>query len=484
MSGMQRGFAFKLMAPKAIVDVLALIGAPPVTCENITKPSAEVVATMYQALAEFCYDLDVQQLKTRAFEVPSVAQYMEIFDEALDVVAILRFTKQLAFINRVENFSTKDIWDPQSKRLRAILSGIINFCRYKEKQTGMITTMTQEIQQLDHVRLELVEKLTVVGAEVAQAQVQHSAELQDMREAENVLQEARDTVEKLQKQRQTADRLYEQADTKVQTQKETLEETELRMKQQREHIASLQEQVAESPEGLERELQELQATIRHQKARVDEKSDEKRSRIQRVQILSRFKTKLDSYKDLLEKLGQAITWESVASDRSRGAHGELASLRSSLECRQAEELDLGQTVELVSQEMDSAKQAHEEHMQQFEERRQQAVAQLQALQEKRTEEQRHADMLYAQGLQVEAEIAAVKRAYEAETSSLQARLRQVQEGGGKYIQTVEDIVAQYTVEVASCTASPGSARREVGACAFSPAIRASPAEPKRLIMDL
>jgi DNA repair exonuclease SbcCD ATPase subunit len=495
---MQRGFAFKLMPPKAIVDVLTMIGVhPAVTPENIDKPTPEMAAVMYQALSEFCYDMDVQQVKGRATEVPSVEQFVEIFDEALDVITTFKLARQLAFINRVEDFSMKDVWDPQSKRLRAILSGIINFCRYKESQTGIVQTMKEEVQNLDQVRLELVDKSNVVGDQLAQAQAQHSAELQDMWDAENALQEARETVDKLQKQQATADRMHEQAETKTFAAKEKLGQSEQRAEQLREHIASLQEQVAESPEGLERELQELQQAIRTQKARLDEKSDLKRSRTQRVQVLKSLKGNIDNYKGLLDKVGQAADVQATACDRTSAARGELSQMRSSLEARRGEDADLKQSLDQVSLDMEAAKQAHEEQVRQCDELRQKAMERHQELMGKRTEEQKQFDELQAERMKLETDIANVKRAYDAEMDELQAKLKQIQQEGEEYIQTVDGLMKTYNAEMgraypapgnkSSCMASPGSAMRaqrrsthtDAAGYPYSPGIWASPS-PRRL----
>jgi predicted nucleic acid-binding Zn-ribbon protein len=496
---MQRGFAFKLMAPKDIANVLALIGVhPAITPENIDKPTYETASSMFQNLAELAYDMDIQQVKARAPEVQSVGQYIEIFDEAMDVIAIFKLARQLAYINRVEDFSMKDIWDPQTKRLRALLSGMINFCRYKESQTNVITTMKQEVQALDNVRLELVDKTNAVGHELAEAQAQHSAELQDMWAAENELQEAQGMVDKLQKQKQTADRVFENAETKSEAAKERLKQNELRAEQLRETIASLQEEVAESPEGLESEIQELQLAIRQQKARVEEKSDEKRARTQRVQVLGRLQGNIDQYKESLEKVGHAAALKAAAGDRTRLSRNELATMRASLETRRGEELELGQTVQQVNADMDAAKQAHADNVQACEDRRQQAMLQHQELQEKRTEEQKAWSVLQAQRAELEAEIANVRRAHEAEVNDFNASLRALQEEGEDYVQTVEGLMTQCDGEAGRSVPigckpismqSPGSARArrrsselEKGAgFSCSPHVTASPAA-RRLMM--
>ena len=103
----------------------------------------------------------------------------------------------------------KDIWDPQYKRLRAVLSGMINFCRYKENQTNIITVLKQDLGAIQNTRLELVDKANASGHDLAVAQAQHSAELQDMWDAENELQEATSMVQKLEKLKTAADRVHD-----------------------------------------------------------------------------------------------------------------------------------------------------------------------------------------------------------------------------------------------------------------------------------
>jgi len=499
---MQRGFAFKLMKPKDIAGVLAMIGVhPAVNHENIDKPTTETASSMYQQLAEFAYDMDIQQIKARASEVQGVGQYMEIFDEAMDAISIFKLARELAFINRVEDFNMKDIWDPQPKRVRAVLSGMINFCRYKESQTNVITNLKQEVQALDNVRLELVDKTNTMGHELAEAQAQHSAELQDMWAAENEMQEANNIVDKLQKQKQAADRLFETADTKLESAKERLARNEQRADQLRENISSLQEQVAESPEGLAQEVQELQLAIRQQKARVEEKGDEKRARALRVQALRGLFNNIDKYKESLDKVANVAAAEEAARDRTRAARNELTAMRSTLDARHREELDLGQAVEQVTEDMETAKQAHEGHVQEYEQRSQQARAKQEELQGKRSEEQHQWSVLQAQRAELEAEIAGVRRAHEAEKNDFEMHLRAMQEEGGIYVQTIDGLITHSLSSEAlsrlsskspsrlssksprSGRSSKSPSRRnsfDIPSC--SPSLRASPA-PRRLLME-
>jgi len=498
---MQRGFAFKLMAPKDIANVLGMIGVhPAVAADNIDKPNIETATSMYQGLAQFAFDMDIQHVKLRANEIELIGLYPEIFDEAMDVVATFKLARQLALINRVEDFNMKDIWDPQAKRLRAILSGTINFCRYKESQTNVITPMKHEVQSLDSVRLELVDKANALSSELSEAQAQHSAELQDMWQAENELQEANSIVDKLQKQKAAADRLQEAAENKLNSTKEKLDDNESRAETLRDNIKSLEEQVAESPEGLQQEVQELQFAIRQHKARLEEKTDEKRSRTQRVQVLDRVNKDIEEYKEALDKAEQASASRSAACDRTRGAGNELAAMKSTLEAARGEENELKQSVEQMMSDMEAAKQTHTEQVEHCEERRQQATVQQHEIQEKRTEEERQWSSLQSQKMQLEAEIASIRRAHEADMYDAQTKFQAMREDAEAYVQTIEGMLSQCdptagrSLNNSACdisfTKSPGSARGRrrgsgldlSGSFTYSPRGQAG-LGPRRLVME-
>jgi len=480
---MSRGYAFKLMSPKDIAATCQLLQInPPVTPELIDRPNPENCISMCQQVGEFAYTLETHQIKARAPEVPMVGQYMEIFDEAIDTIATFKMTRQLSYINRIEDFNLKDMWDPQSKRMRAVLSGIINFCRYKESQTGFIESMKQDVQALNNVRLDVVDKVNTVQHHLVEAQAQHSAELEDVWAAENEMQEAQGVVEKLHKQKAAADRIQEASETKLEVTKERLADCELRTNQLRETMASLQEQIAESPEGLEQEIQELQMAIRLKKAKVQERSDEKRTRTQRVQILRRLKTSSEKYAELLDKVEEALKVKEAASARLHGARQEQRELSKSLDARETEEHDSKQSCNQIVAEFEAAKEAHGAQLKEFDDRRQEALVQYQALQAKRTDEQKRWDALQAEKLQLESEIVNVKRAYDSEIDDLQSKLESIKEEGKAYIQKMRSFTDQYDAEqgrhLASrpVMASPGRGHRASGYPVGSPlGLRTSPA---------
>lgn len=496
---MQRNVAFRVMPFKEIAGILQVVGVhPAVSAEQLEKPTPEIAAAIYQTLAEFAFDMDLPAVKARANEIPGVHPFVEIFDEGMDMVTIYKMIKQLASINRIEDFSLKDIWDPQSKRLRMILSGLINFARYKETQSAIIQEMKDGVAVLEHDRAELANKSSIISAELTEAHAQHSAELEPMWLAENEMREAQGIVDRLNKQKQTADKVQETAEAKLNAAKERLQTNEARAKLLRENIADLQEQVAESPEGLEQELQELKAAMKLQKAKLAEKQDEQSARKQKVQVLTRLNSNLNSYKEALDRAEQSAAAKDAACEASRAAQNELTDLRSTLEACKTEEMNVGLANEKLQLERTELEQALETQIQEFQQRREQATAQHQELQEKRTEEQKQWSELQATKQGLQQEINNVARNHDCAMEDLHNELSMIQDEGRRYVEMIDGMTSQSEPESSlqggylgrrPFNTSPGSGRRTSkspsgsrrGSFSHSPGLKgmASPA-PQRL----
>lgn len=472
---MMKGFAFKVLGAKDVANVLTMIGVhPAVTAETIDKPTGEQAMNILQRVAEFAFDMETAQVKS---QVTGCVQHAEIYDEAMDVITVFKLAKQLAMINMVDDFNIKDIWEPSSgKRFRAILSGVINFCRYKEAKVIVITGMKEDLHAMDYTRLELIEKTGQAERELTSAQEQHSSELQAMWSAENEFQEAKGQVDKLTKQKSSADRVVEETEGHRDTARERLAQGAERMAHNKEKVESLRDQVSEAPEGIEAEIEELTTEVRKQKESLEEKGAERRGRHQRDQVLGKLLGNLESYRDEIAKLDQAVASAAAAKDHHGASKDELTSLKQALEARRTEEGDVQQGLKQVQSELERSKQAHEERMQQLELRRQTALEQHRELQAKRTEEQKQNHVLQAQRLALEAEVAAFRRAHEADMNELHAQQKVLFDSSEAYSMNVDTLLAHgHATDTTSekkhrvASSSPDAAVRKIVSCSPSPA---------------
>jgi len=454
-----KGYSFKVLAPKDIATVLNMIGVhPQVTAEAIDKPTPEVAWSFVQHLSEFAYDMDAQQVKSQYPTVlqHSGQQYTEIFDEAMDVLTVFKLARQLVMINVVDDFSLKDLWDPQAKRFRVMLSAIINFCRYKEGRVSLITSLKEQQQIHENQRLEQVQLVSDKEQAMAAVQERNSQELRPMREAEREAQRAQAEVDKLKGQTKCADRVAEEVQAQVSAVKVRLQEQEDEKKKLQEQVELLQSQIAESPEGIEQEIYDLQDAVRQERARLEERSAEKRAGIQRNQVLGRLHEGLEGVLQELARLQEAAEAATIAKERSAVADEDLQRLQQLLEARCAEEEDLEQRVKQVALEQDRAKQSHEERIKDLEARRQKALVQHQQLQTKRAEEQRQQHQLHTQRCELEAEVSSARRAHESEVIELTEKQQAINDQAQSYIRQLDSMLLQLGAEGGRTKKSPRS----------------------------
>jgi len=279
----------------------------------------------------------------------------------------------------------------------------------------------------------------------------------------------RATLDRLRRQRQTADRVLEESEGKLAVAKERDVQVQEEIVKAKDKIEGLRDQVAESPEGLEQEIEDLQLSARNQKAQLEERSEEKRARLQRDQVLGRLMASLEKYRDELVKAGQVADVACAAQDRTRAARGDLKSLQSSLEASRAEVSELEQAVSQTTGEIERSKEDYEERVQRLEERRRQALLQQEGLQAKRTEEQKRLHALQAQRIELEAELASNRRAHEAEVNGLRAKHRAIYEKGEVYDQQVDMLISQYDTEMGRARSPEEARTRKTLSCSPSPA---------------
>jgi len=323
----------------------------------------------------------------------------------------------------------------------------VNFCRFKEVQAVVTNDMKDNLQAQDGVRSVLVQTSNQLEVELSAAQEQHSAELQEMWVAENDAQELRTTLDKLRWQKQSADQVLEETESKLLPAQERTKQIQDEAANVKEQIASLMDQIAESPQGLEDEIHILKQNVQTQRVTIVERTDIKRTRMQRNNALGHLMASLETYGEELNKVGQAAARTSAARDRSAAARKNLGCLRNSLESVREETVELAQAVAQTTDEIQRAKDDQQTRLQQLEQRRQQALVQHQDLQARRSAEQCQLHALQAQRLELEAELASIRRFHMAETSDLRANHQAVLERSNFYDQQLDHMLIQHDDEV-------------------------------------
>jgi len=387
-------------------------------------------------------------------------------------------SRRLAEVNGIEDFSFKDIFEPASKRFRLALSGMINFCRYKESKSSIFTSYKEDMTSYDSERLQLIDKSHKLEQELIHSQEVHSETLQDRYEADRAAQEAQTGVDKFRRHIKIAEGCVKEQEKQLAAVKEKSERLQDQVQQARDKVVYLKDQIVDDPQGLEQEIEELALTVRQERVRLEEKTVEKRARAQRDQALSRLIKELEARAEEVSRLQQVVRDNNMAKARSSKEKQELDLLRQNLDVQNFEVTEQEQRIAQIQKDMQRAAQLHADRLEELEARRKKAMEDQQELQAKAAENQKQWSALQQQRLELETELASAKRNLDAEIVDLTMQHDSLLDSTSSYQQGMAELLTQYGGDFSASSRAPspeaacvvpGAQARRVLACSPSPA---------------
>lgn len=337
----------------------------------------------------------------------------------------LNFTQELALINGVDDFNLKDIWEPTGKKFRTLLSGIINFLRYKDQQQSMITSLKESLRTLQSQRLEQEQQSEQMDKQLHEAHVKHNEELPLMYAADSAAHEAKSTLDKVQKDVKSGEHLLESVGKRRDQWQERVTQSHDEVRRLREDVSQLRGRVAESPEDLQQQIVYLRERIPQQRERGEELHEEKRTLGQKVQGLAKLRAGTSEYLNTLREMLADQSALNEVRQRKSNTSAELAALRESTERQRMQHMQLEQNKENITAGIENDKQAQAERVRHFEDRRQRAIQERQEQMEHASEEQRRQFAQQVERSEMEAKLRDVQRAHQAQMSKLQARRQEI-----------------------------------------------------------
>ncbi|KAJ3274324.1 kinetochore-associated Ndc80 complex subunit nuf2 [Terramyces sp. JEL0728] len=269
---------FPNLDTKEILQILIEL-AIPCTEEDLKKPTMHKMLQIYEKFTELLLG------STRNLAVPDFSTLLETPDLQQDSIALMGFYRQLLKIVTqagVENFSLRDLLTPSVKRVRYILSAIINFCKFREDKMQIYEQCSEQAEALANQKVSLQSNLDDLTEKVNSYKASRVAETP-------LAEKKREIVSVL-----TADlRELKKIQTNVGGEIDTLklEKSQLSEKMNnntflitnlKQECARLQSRIITNPEKLKLAIDDMIASVKIEKANVA--ASEKKSRELQVRI--------------------------------------------------------------------------------------------------------------------------------------------------------------------------------------------------------
>lgn len=101
--------------------------------KNFKFPTAEILKPIFDYFISYFTGKKIDQICQIEILALDRLSNPELHEESFNTLLYLRLLQKMAILSGTENFSLRDYFDPLSKRIRLILSALINFGKFKEE---------------------------------------------------------------------------------------------------------------------------------------------------------------------------------------------------------------------------------------------------------------------------------------------------------------------------------------------------------------
>lgn len=248
-----------------IIKCLSELGIS-VTKEELTHPEdhKDSIKRMLEILAEICTGTSREEWSQPGFAGLNAINYPELHEESIPHMNSLRAIMKMMEVCAVYDFAIKDIVSPSSDRLNRQLSGIINFCKFREERLMVLSQLNcdrslllEKLTQDQEKNDALNNRLTLLRNQTREEGEQILSLETDNRDLQARINELRRELESVDRKIEQDTDLFTKVSHKADEARETFDVLQLEQKK-------LSNQVVTSPEKFRKQIIEVSQTLQHE----------------------------------------------------------------------------------------------------------------------------------------------------------------------------------------------------------------------------
>ncbi|GFZ48114.1 Probable kinetochore protein NUF2 [Saitozyma sp. JCM 24511] len=127
---------FPSMSVDELCACLAALGiaAQP---EDLNKPTTQSAQAIYAGLLDALMAANAEGLEQPKAVLLSTMEYKDLYSDGLSFAMYFRHLSTLARVCGVDNFSMTDVTRPEGQRFKRVLSGMMNFAKFRDEKTQL-----------------------------------------------------------------------------------------------------------------------------------------------------------------------------------------------------------------------------------------------------------------------------------------------------------------------------------------------------------
>ncbi|KAK8294018.1 hypothetical protein V6Z12_D06G226800 [Gossypium hirsutum] len=341
-------FDYPILSRSDIISILAESQIAAVTDNDFKNIKPDFVSNLYTRLLIYLDALNEEDQGQVEFSALEQIENPDLLIGSFQVMNLYcRLREVMASLNCPMQFNLRDLIKPDPRRTEHFLSGILNFCLYKETKMNLLRPIVEELALLDDQRKEWEAKISQLNEEIAGYSEARERELPLVQEIESKVKELRELIAGLNSNQMSLRTSFRNLKEKTGQMDEKISKAEFDLVQSVQENANLRSKIVQSPDKLQRALEEKK--LARDEAKYAERSAMQsfQEKTATVEVYSKALKKMSKHFALMQAIHEQVNSAKSVEKECKGLKAKLSDdvvLDKSLEAKLIERL--GKVVQL------------------------------------------------------------------------------------------------------------------------------------------
>lgn len=317
VSHQQGSWVYPLLKPDEIIVCMNEL-AIPLTMEDLQKPTASKMQIVYTAFADIIMGVTKEHFDASLAACELAETSPDHFDIYADSVLLVMFYRELRVLMTevgFPEFALADVTKPEPKRVRRILSAIINFAKFREERIEVYESFTAKAgayaQRLDDLHVQRAE----LGERLARADRRRQEEAPLVADAQAAIEEVVADLRKLKEVEVERTREMDVLKQEKDALRTTLEDLQRQLQEGAREKARIEARIVVSPEKLRDRLAQMSEALVNERRVLSDKGKEQRELVAKADLLDSLEGDVQSCIRLMEECEAELVKVEAAQKR-------------------------------------------------------------------------------------------------------------------------------------------------------------------------
>eukprot|EP00761_Pharyngomonas_kirbyi_P014701 gb/GECH01014731.1/.p1 GENE.gb/GECH01014731.1/~~gb/GECH01014731.1/.p1 ORF type:complete len:463 (+),score=153.02 gb/GECH01014731.1/:1-1389(+) len=241
---------------------------------DMREPSPVKMKEVYEAFVELTMDVAVQDLSQPHQSALENLEYSSLYDRALPELAFFHHLQKLMRAAGIKRFSMMDLMDPQPKRVKIILSALINFAKFREERFEKYSELTALADQYTDEKNRLESTHSDVMKNVTRYRQKREDEKPQVEEIEKEVSQLRQDFVDKQREAESSSKELKKIKREAKELVNQIEENKNTIATLEQEVSRLSAQIVPNPERLMKTLEELKRSVETTKENISKAENE------------------------------------------------------------------------------------------------------------------------------------------------------------------------------------------------------------------